>query len=383
MNIPAKILIQLVGAQAQPNVICAKAINPDILINLYTSKTQIQKNNIETFCRKKYPKIELHSEKMEDFPSVKETFNKCLSLIESYAGNDIYINYTGGTKPMSIGAFLVDLKKKVELLYVDGTEIKKGIELSPDGKVSLSLEEILLAAGKKITKKDLTEAELEIAQEIRRQKARTPHWFLSLYAPQKEESLKQTFKEDQEEFKKKLQKYELKINRDAEREEFRPLINLLEKHGWLTRNKGQLCFGATQFKSLQNQNTFITGAWWEAVLVNELRKILPESEVYWSVFCDNLEDDIALAIDGRFYLISCKTGNANEKYSFTKEFRRIKDRAKDLGGINGTAVFAYYGHSSNIAQQVRRESRKLKIPIIEKEDLFSPEILLEKIRFFG
>lgn len=381
MNFPQKILIQLVGAQAQPNVICAKAINPDTLINLYTAKTLIQKSNIETFCRKKYPQVTLDSVQMEDFPSVKETFDTCLSLIESHAGSTIYINYTGGTKPMSIGAFLVDLKKKVELLYVDGTEIKKGITLQPWEKVSLSLEEILLAAGKKIKKKNLSEAEIEIAQEIKRQKARSSYWFFSLY--EKEAILKQASKENSEEFKNKLKKYETKITREAERNEYRNLVNLLEKHGWLVRDGEQLRFHASSFKELQSQNNFISGAWWEAILVNELRKILPESEVYWSIFCDSLEDDIVLAVDGRFYLISCKTGNANQKYSFTKEFRRIKDRARDLGGINGTAVLAYYGDASNIAQNVRSEAEKLKIPIIEKEDLFSPETLLEKIRFFG
>ena len=49
----------------------------------------------------------------------EETKKACLEFCEKFGADQVVINFSGGTKPMSIGAYLAGIEKNVHMMYVD------------------------------------------------------------------------------------------------------------------------------------------------------------------------------------------------------------------------------------------------------------------------
>lgn len=379
-----KILIQLIGAQAQPNAICIKAINPQIVVNIYTEKTEETVHHIEHFLKNHLSHIQFRSIKTHSvFPSVNETklrFEKIFDALKDVENPEYIINYTGGTKPMSIGAFLAGRERGASLIYVESANaIREGENLAPCERwqpPQLSIEETLAIEGTSIEgSEEFSSLRIKMAHEIlhlrgkeRKDRALSQNRFCFYPASEERAFLKNT---------SSVNNYFQTVidfgNNNAGI--FNNIIALCQKEGWVTSelNVSESLLGNA--KNLSSVNAFLDGGWWEILVAEAFKRLAPGDNTRWSVTAaGNVEDDVLSIIDGRLFLVSCKAGY--DQKGFKSEFHRIADRARQLGGINAVPVFARYGY---LTPEMKDYARQLKIPVIFPFMLNSSEKLKQEL----
>lgn len=117
-------LIQLISEQAMPNLLSALAMEPGTLIHLDTPKTHAVSERLAETCRRAGLTVNAESVGLSAMPSLAETgraVERAVALARS-AGSLPIINFTGGTKLMSIGAWEAAKHLGVPSLYVDTQE---------------------------------------------------------------------------------------------------------------------------------------------------------------------------------------------------------------------------------------------------------------------
>ena len=108
-----KILINLIGGQPVPNYLAAKEIQPDKILNIYSSASDKIMERLNKILG------------IEQLPSLKVNpfdFNQIYNSILDFAKNnndEIVVNITGGTKIMSIAAFEVARQNSLKSIYID------------------------------------------------------------------------------------------------------------------------------------------------------------------------------------------------------------------------------------------------------------------------
>src|SRR2546425_1095957 len=114
-------LIQLISEQTMQNLLPVLRLKPARLIHLATPKTAARSAFIVEAARQAglQPAVELLT--LSAMPAMPETFNaiKTAILEARNKGQTPVVNFTGGTKLMSIGAFSAALNQKALSLYVD------------------------------------------------------------------------------------------------------------------------------------------------------------------------------------------------------------------------------------------------------------------------
>lgn len=379
-----KILIQLIGAQAQPNAICIKTINPQITVNIYTEKTEETARHLEHFLENHLPNIQFRSIKTHSvFPSVNETkllFEKIFDEPKDVENPEYIVNYTGGTKPMSIGAFLAGRERGASLIYVESANvIREGEDLAPCERwqpPQLSIEETLAIEGTSIEgSEEFSSLRIKMAHEIlhlrekeRKERPLSQNRFC-FYPAYEERAFRKEPSKVEEHFKNIL-KYG-----DFCGGIFNKLIDLCQEENWLNPDRTISTTLLSDFKQLSSANAFLDGGWWEILVAEAFKRLAPEDNTRWSVTAaGNVEDDVLSIIDRRLFLVSCKAGR--DQKGFKSEFHRIADRARQLGGINAVPVFARYGY---LTPEMKDYARQLKIPVIFPFMLNSSEKLKQEL----
>lgn len=393
-----KILIQLVGAQAQPNVLCLKTIKPNVVINLYTSKTKATCGKIRDFSKEYFPQIDCRCIQFKTpEPSVQDTQNLISECIESYAtnpDNKIIINYTGGTKPMAIGAFLAGKDNHTLVYFIDAKTLKEGVDFhdcqwSPQ---ALTIEEILNIEGKKI-KHESIEYDFNILKDLAReclnihtqekkfskQNEKTRLRF-SLYPASLERvwdlKNKNTFPHS---LKYKVIPHFEELMKTANRRgiSYEKACELCCKIGWLEHARSGSCTISPKlntYEKLSNANNFLDGGWWEVIVATALEEILGEEHVRWSVKTQNVEDDVLGVFKNRLLVVSCKAGYEQKK--FLTELNNLAKRADILGGKNAIPVFARYGA---LKDEFVKHAKEEKILLITEHDTTNINSLRKKL----
>jgi len=110
-------LIQLVGQQAMPNLLAAIAVRPDRIVHLWTRKTRAASEQLRDACKAAGLGARIRFVELSDMPGIEET----RAAVSRAAAEDpgCVVNFTGGTKPMSIGAYAAAAEKGLPSLYVD------------------------------------------------------------------------------------------------------------------------------------------------------------------------------------------------------------------------------------------------------------------------
>lgn len=382
---PPKILVQLVGAQAQPNVVCIKTVNPQAVVNIYTEKTKPVVCHLEDFLRTHLRHIRFHSVKASDFPSVHETkalFEKIFTSLRKTTGSaEFIVNCTGGTKPMSIGAFLAGRECGAKLLYVENANTIRegeGLEVSRQWRPQqLSLEETLAIEGTAIQDAvELSPRRIAMAHQIRRLREKENKKFkeyrFCFYPASKEQSFKKVPSNITEHFKKVLR---FGIENGGI---FNDLIALCKEETWLNPDSSISGELLNDFKKLSSANAFLDGGWWEVLVAEAFKRLAPGDSTRWSVTATgNMEDDVLSVFEGRLFVVSCKSGY--DQKGFKSEFHRIADRAKQLGGSHAVPVFARYGP---LSADMKNYAYQLKIPVIFPYLLTQPRILKKELLQF-
>jgi len=135
-------LIQLVSEQTMQNLLPVLRLRPTALVHVATPKTAIRSEWIANAARQAGIKPKLKTISMRAMPSMQETFNEVREAIATArdAGQTPIVNFTGGTKLMSIGAYAAAFKQEHRTMsfYVDTEH-----ELFSDGRTAPGLTELM------------------------------------------------------------------------------------------------------------------------------------------------------------------------------------------------------------------------------------------------
>src|SRR5438067_857322 len=108
-------LIQLISEQTMQNLVPLLALKPAHVVHLSTPKTAARSAQIVEAARQANVIIELESIRLSEMPSIPETSRAVLrAIVAAREAHQIpVINFTGGTKLMSIGAYEAALHEQV------------------------------------------------------------------------------------------------------------------------------------------------------------------------------------------------------------------------------------------------------------------------------
>lgn len=134
---PPLILIQLVSDQTMQNLLPVLRLKPQRLIHLATPRTVGRSALIAEGARQAHCPVSLETLTLSAMPGMAETLRAAQEAIDRTIAVDgrVILNFTGGTKLMSIGAYVAALKRKIPSLYVDTQEA-----LFVDGQTGEGLE---------------------------------------------------------------------------------------------------------------------------------------------------------------------------------------------------------------------------------------------------
>ncbi len=219
--------------------------------------------------------------------------------IEANGGSqEVVVNITGGTKPMSIGAYLAAADMAVPRLYVDtqneklflyqGKEVITEIfDLRP-----ITVRQYLYAHGREIDEKAtqklaFSEAESGIAKAILDCRPESLTWMMvmrsqAFHAPMNKSGEKRI----QERLWRPLQK----------------MVCALQNAGWLRQEKGEYLLSVPGFH-------FLEGGWLEAYVYTALKESGRFMDVVGRVHTtgDENEIDVACTLNAKLGIIECKS----------------------------------------------------------------------------
>lgn len=104
-------LILLVGEQPAPNLLPTRHLKPDMALLVYTDRTEAIANrlgNLLSGCQ--HLKVDPY-----DLSRIQDVLQDFLE--QKFSGYRLLFNLTGGTKPMSLAAFLVAYKHQAPFMY--------------------------------------------------------------------------------------------------------------------------------------------------------------------------------------------------------------------------------------------------------------------------
>lgn len=381
------ILIQLIGVQSLPNLYTLVALKPDILVNVYSKRTKKQENCLNQAIKDISENLKIESIYLEDFPTTEATRAALTSYCSKVENNDntIIINLTGGTKLMSIGAYLVAKAAGFPSVYLDTQSHK-----FHDGGTSKDsvIEDIL--KGNESTK--------ELAATIPLDSILKAHQFSMLGSQDfhNEALLNLAWALDEEKQSQNKKPIDMSLYDDAY--DLRSPKQLLYKDFDFGTKINQLCVEAKLMqwgdetspdgiyiladstlsnqdlkKRIQQINNFLTGSWWELLLATELEKQTALTDIHWSVDVQQgegtpSEEDILARSHTELLCFSCKMSSYGAK--LFSEIHKLTSNTRNMGGSFAKPVLAVYKFDNKSNEDDLREiAKELKIKIITRKDL--------------
>jgi hypothetical protein len=156
-----KIMVCLISDQHVPNLLTVHAVEPDLLFLIETPGMRVKKaaSNFIKAIRignSKKPKCRIKILRKEN--SIEAITELLGDLFLKYSDAEWIVNITGGTKPMSIGAFEFSKNKTAMILYVPIVDQSRALNFSDgsfvDLRYKLRIKEFLAGYGFDYLKKD-------------------------------------------------------------------------------------------------------------------------------------------------------------------------------------------------------------------------------------
>jgi hypothetical protein len=109
-----KILINLIGGQTIPNLIAQKYIKPEKIYLLFSESSKKQKDNYKAILSK----IQFDEAQIEpyNYDNIKK---EIMDYIHTDSNNEFVLNFTGGTKIMSLASFDIFKELNKKAIYID------------------------------------------------------------------------------------------------------------------------------------------------------------------------------------------------------------------------------------------------------------------------
>ncbi len=404
-------LIQLISEQTMQNLLPVLRLQPSRLVHLATPKTAARSDFILEAARQSGMKPEIETVALSAMPAVAETSNAIAAAIEGARekGPLPVINFTGGTKLMSIGAFAAALNRQAPSLYVDTQDDCFVDGRTADGladllnhdfsftplRTTLSVDAVAVAHGKeRVTggldwRPYLTLARYffenpDVEQAVHESFFGRGGLIANDRAPRQPEDWRQLL-DQRIELPREVARLAIEAKillpgdgsgtrpPDATRDELDVLIAARRQRKHVP-DYDRRRIAAT--RPIQDAINFLTGGWWEVLVAEAAERSGLFRDIRWS--CEvaergggSLEEDV-LALDGvRVVCISCKRGGHRERLLPLLE--EIDARARAIGG-NFTRRFLATCHPprGRTGQNLKRRARELDITLLSRENLYRP-----------
>jgi len=376
-------LIQLISDEAMPNLLPIMALKPVRLIHLCSKAMGERSGDILRAAKAAGWKGQHRIEHLSIMPEAQEV-NRLVRTLVSECNVDGFvplINFTGGTKLMSIGAYAAALQEQASSVYVDTGQGRfhdghTGAALTgffPDGDLSFStiqrsLRVDFIAAangGGRVTGGE--------------------NW--NEYRTLAEYLLRNT--DDEENCHNTVTQFKRSVNWRSRSERLTllgnplslpdPVGQLAVECGLLREvREGYLCAveqtsdRRATGRHLEFILNFLEGAWWEVAVINAAEVAGVFRDLRWSVHAGargnttDMEEDILGVCGVQLLYISCKrTG---------KQLSRLLDEiaagAQRVGGRFHRAVLAVcYPPAAQHLKNLRQRAQRLRIEIITGDDV--------------
>lgn len=376
-------LIQLISEQTMQNVLPILALKPKRVCHLVTQPVANRSDWITRAAGQAgagWPGLELAQ--LSAMPTIPETAREVLRLIEEArgAGHTPVVNFTGGTKMMSIGAFAAASKAKVTALYVDtrdgvfvdaqtgpalGDLLEKDLSFTPYQK-ALTLDSIVVAHGRGgVTKGRSYRPYLPLANHL-------------MNRPDEEEMLWAAFdaaggltpggKEPRD-----VAGWRALVPKPVRVSE--TVGGLARAVDLLAEMDGRFYLPARKDpRQLGQVRGFLAGGWWEVAVADAVERSGRFRDVRWSAYAGertpgaSMEEDL-LAVDGvQIAYFSCKRGGARAK--LPRQLEEMVQSARRVGGQFTSRFFCVY---KDPPPPIRQRAAELNVRIITRADLLRPD----------
>lgn len=407
-------LIQLVSEQTMQNLLPVMRLKPVRLVHVVTPKTAGRSEFIAKAARQEGVRPTVETVPLSAMPSIRETAKAIADAIDTAEGADFLpiVNFTGGTKLMSVGAFAAAQNRQTASMYVDTQEEKfvdgetgSGIDDLLDGdftfapvRSKLRVNSVAVAHGKeRVTDGRDWKPLLPFARHMfenqtdeqathdfffgekglfRHERKRTPrHWLRLL-------DTEITLPSAVSDFARETKTLERAKNGSLQlpqitRAELEELAEATEQKKYLSDFNKRL-FTAT--RPIQEAQIFLTGGWWEVIVADAAERSGLFRDIRWSAEVGerdgaSLEEDI-LALEGvRIVNFCCKRGGHRARLIPLLE--ELKGRTRSMGGHFSRSILAIHQkpHGQTL-QNLESEARKLDVALLFPRDLDHLERLL-------
>jgi hypothetical protein len=361
-----KIMVCLVSDQHVPNFLTVRVEKPDLLILVVTPEME-KKNTASNFlkalaCGKSGYTGGQEIVCLEDGNSVSATMKKLEDVFEDHLGDEWVVNLTGGTKPMSIGAFEFFKDKAAKLLYVSIGRQSHATNFADNSQIPLdynvSIREFLAGYGFDFLKaEDIVKADEALAKKLFRLSAHLAanydlahqimhdldRWITQHYGNREKYGSK--FKEKARE--KARSKGIPLTNFEVQN---RQISNLLEEYFQLDENESGLSGNLTK-----ETVKFLTGGWLEVFFWGLLCKHSEKLNI-WDVRFglhpgkkDSKKDsksevrndwDVSFMFNQSLRFVECKTGIQDHDPMGNDTLYKVEAIKKQLGALNVKSYLA-------------------------------------------
>ncbi len=400
-------LIQLISEQTMQNLLPVLALKPDKVFHLSTPKMSARSPNIVEAAKKARVDTVLDDFYLSEMPRINEVSEAVMQSIDQARnlGLNPVVNFTGGTKLMSIGAYEAAMREQVSSLYVD-TDHREFLDGGTGGKLKtllgdnlgfepiqkdLTLDVIGLAnGGKKINGGGNWKSFLALAQylfdspDVEDQVWDAIHGKQGLCPGGKEPRDASNW----------LELLNININLPGSVGELALKAGIICKvgsvfrlpqetrHSLETLAKEKIGNYFSAIRPLQFSLAFLSGAWWEVVVADAAERCQRFNDLRWSVNVSGSqnsavrEEDI-IGLDGvQVAYFSCKRGG--QKQRLLSQLDELNNRAQSIGGRFTRRFLAVYKHlAEKPAAELQRRASEMGVKIIKPEDLNNPSFFAE------
>ncbi len=331
----------LVSGQPIPNItpLIDKFFAPETVILLISPDMQQKAQWLEQFIKPRGIKVIQWS--INDAWDIEHIQERVLELLDTEYADGLALNATGGTKPMSIGAYSVIGDLPVFYVHPDEDKI---LWMNPSEHEAhlledrLKLTDFLQVYGYQFISGDtnkVTTENIELAQEL----IKNIENFAKPLA-------KMNFLANRAEGHPKLESPE--VDKHNQNSSFLALRQLFEDKGICYFSNNKLTFNS------EEKRFFANGGWLEEYVFDVLRKIRASNDGYEirdlqkSVEVKSFiggtrnELDVAFLSNNHFHVIECKTKSWKEDGSGSDAIYKLDTLKETLGGLQGKGMLISY-----------------------------------------
>lgn len=412
-------IVQLISEQTIQNLLPVLRLRPTKLVHLVTPKTAPRSRFVEESARTAGVKPTVRVVQLSAMPGIQETYNAVSALLEQAkkSGDEAVINFTGGTKLMSIGAYASARVRETPSLYVDTQDacfVDGGTSPTMSGLFGgdwsftpimehLTLDVIGVANGvARITPGKLWEPMLPLAENLFANFEDEQAVWSAFYGPAGRFS-DSLGPRNPEEWLKVLDNpiplprevarlaVEAGLFRsslldgtvllpDSTRAE---LTDLLPREGAATAlipDFARRYFAAVD--PIKHSISFLTGGWWEVIVCDAAHKSGHFRDLRWSAQVGirdgpELEEDV-LGVQGVELLsINCKRGGARAR--LLPLLDEVRARAAGIGGsFNRRFLAVRIPPAGRVAANLQYHAGELGIGILTGDNICDPGIFSKR-----